>query len=305
MINSYISVLPIFLLILTGYILKKRFIKDMIFWENIEKLVYYILLPILLILSIEKANFESIELVNFTLVLIIPTLILSLVLVIYQRYNNLENGSFTSVFQGSIRYNSYILLSMLLILLPDNGMLYFGIIAIFMIIITNLLSILVLSIYIKEHETISWKLTLKKIAYNPLIIASFIGVCLNLLSIEIPQIVSSYLSYLSSPALTLSLLAVGAGLSFKEVYADKLLLILPSVLKLLILPMLSFILFQYISLDVSSQTAILIYSSVPCAGNAYILSKQMNGNYTLMASIITLTMLLSIFTMPLVLYIFG
>ena len=305
MISSYISVLPIFFLILTGYMLKKVFFKSIEFWDNIEKLVYYILLPILLIKSIMKANLDSIELVNFTFVLIIPTLILSFLLIVYQKYSNLENGSFTSIFQGSIRYNSYILLSMLLILLPNNGMLYFGIIAIFMIIITNLLSIVVLSFYTNNQESISLKLALKKIAYNPIIIASFIGIVLNILSIQLPNVIINYFLYLSSPALSLSLLAVGAGLSFNALYSDKVLLILPIFLKLFILPVISFILFYFISLDLTSKIAILIYSSVPCAGNAYILSKQMGGNHKLMASIITSTMLFSIFTMPLILHILS
>jgi predicted permease len=46
MIDSYISIFSIFMLIITGLILKKFFIKDTSFWNVIEKLVYYLFLKL-------------------------------------------------------------------------------------------------------------------------------------------------------------------------------------------------------------------------------------------------------------------
>ncbi len=45
----------------------------------------------------------------------------------------------------------------------------------------------------------------------------------------------------------------------------------------------------------------ILYSTVPYAGNAYILARQMGGDHEAMASIITWTTLLSIITVTLIL----
>ena len=300
MLNSYMNILPIVMLIATGFILKKYFIKDNSFWNVIEKLVYYLFLPILLLTSIINSDLNSINIVNFIMSLLIPTLVMALLLVLSKIFIDVKNSDFTSIFQGSIRYNSYVLLSMLIIMLPKNGMLFFGIITVIMIITTNLLSVLILSIYDDEQHSFQWKKTLKKIIYNPLILSSTIGLILNLEAFTIPTVVNNYFTHLSSPALTLSLLAVGAGLKLNSIHSDKLYIIVPIIIKLIILPIAYCIILYFIELDDSLKIAVMIYSSVPTAGNAYILAKQMGGNYKLMASIITMTTLVSMFTIPMV-----
>lgn len=302
MIDSYISIFPIFMLIMTGFILKKYFIKDISFWDVIEKLVYYLLLPILLLKSIINSDLSSINLGNFILSLLIPTLSMVLILVIFQKFSKIKNADFTSIFQGSIRYNSYVLLSMLIIILPENGMLFFGIITVIMIVSTNLLSVLILSIYDDNSHYFQWKNTLKKIIYNPLILASIIGLILNLLDCKLPIVINNYFIHLSNSALSLSLLAVGAGLKLNTIHSDKFYIVIPTIIKLVILPILYYTTFYFIQLDDNLKIAILIYGSVPTAGNAYILAKQMGGNHKLMASIITMTTLVSIFTMPIIIH---
>ena len=303
MLNIFISIIPIFMLIVTGYIIKLYFIKDTDFWDKIEHLVYYFLLPILLVKSIINAKLDSVNILDYIIVLLLPTLLVAIILVTLKKYTKFKNRDFTSIFQGSIRYNSYVLLSVLLILLPNNGMLYFGIITIVMIITTNLLSVFILSIYSEGKYDIDWKKVIKKIIYNPLIFSSVIGLLLNLVGFKLPNILQTYFTYISSAALTLSLLAVGAGLKLNTVNSDKVYIFIPVVIKLLILPLLYYFAVSMIYLDNSSKISILIYASVPTAGNAYILAKQMGGNHSLMASIVTFTMLISIITIPLVLYI--
>ncbi len=303
MLNIFISIIPIFMLIVTGYIIKLYFIKDTDFWDKIEHLVYNFLLPILLVKSIINAKLYSVNILDYIIVLLLPTLLVAIILVTLKKYTKFKNRDFTSIFQGSIRYNSYVLLSVLLILLPNNGMLYFGIITIVMIITTNLLSVFILSIYSEGKYDIDWKKVIKKIIYNPLIFSSVIGLLLNLVGFKLPNILQTYFTYISSAALTLSLLAVGAGLKLNTINTDKVYIFIPVVIKLLILPLLYYFAVSMIYLDNSSKISILIYASVPTAGNAYILAKQMGGNHSLMASIVTFTMLISIITIPLVLYI--
>ena len=59
MLNSFMSIMPIFMLILAGNLLKKYFISDENFWKQAEKLTYYVLFPCLLILKLSKVSFAS------------------------------------------------------------------------------------------------------------------------------------------------------------------------------------------------------------------------------------------------------
>jgi len=50
---------------------------------------------------------------------------------------------------------------------------------------------------------------------------------------------------------------------------------------------------------------ILLCGAVPGATSSYILARQLGGDATLMASLITGSTILAVLTMPLMLYIFG
>ena len=55
-------------------------------------------------------------------------------------------------------------------------------------------------------------------------------------------------------------------------------------------------------IDDTARSVGMLYSALPCASTAYILSKQMGGDADLMASIITTTTVLSVFTISMVMY---
>ncbi|GBU10295.1 hypothetical protein AwWohl_14330 [Gammaproteobacteria bacterium] len=59
MLTIFLAILPIFLLILTGFSLRRSFIKEDIFWKNLEKLTYYLLFSALFIVQISKADFNG------------------------------------------------------------------------------------------------------------------------------------------------------------------------------------------------------------------------------------------------------
>ena len=50
--------------------------------------------------------------------------------------------------------------------------------------------------------------------------------------------------------------------------------------------------------DMLIASLAVLYCAVPCAGNAYILSRQMGGDSSAMASIITWETVISIITIP-------
>ena len=298
MMQTFVSVLPIFFIIVTGYILKSIMIREVHFWSIAEKLTYYLLLPCLLILDISSAqgNFE--DAMGAITATVSATLLVGLIALISKYLFKIDGALFTSIFQGSTRYNSYVFLGMAVALYGSKGTAIMGIFAIYMIILTNLLSIVVMNSYgVGEKKGIST--VLKKIASNPLIISALVGYAFQHFQIQIPSVIKNFMHILSAAASPLSLMAVGAGLQFGWSRPKAIAIIYSSMLKLVVMPVLTLIILRILSVKGEHAGMAVLYASLPCAGNAFILAKQMGGDADAMASIITLTILGSVLTISL------
>ncbi len=300
MFETLLAVLPIFGLVITGFI-AKRLLPSHDLWKGIEALVYYLFFPILLILEVSKANFSEPGLLAALLATFIATLIIAGILFPIKKHFHIENTLFTSIFQGGTRYNSYVFLALSQSLFGSQGIVIAGVFMAYMIITVNILCISVLNLYGSNQ---SGKKSLGGILFalikNPLIVGVLIGICANFLGISLTGPIKQWMVYLGNTATPLSLMTVGAGLIImldaKKIGAISFTLFL----KLLVMPAIT-LLFLWL-FNVSGLTAgvALLFAAMPSAGNAYILSRQMGGDSEAMASMITWSTLLSIITIPII-----
>ena len=290
--------LPIILILITGFLIRFFFIKETEFWRCLSWLVYYFLLPLLLIRDISQVNLGELVFGNLIITIVFASLIVSILTFLLKSVFKINGKEFSSVFQGSIRYNSYILVGVFKVVLLDKGVAFFGIITVFMIILTNVASIAVLMFYCSSNRKLSVVHLLINTIKNPLIISTIFGFFLNVFSIKTPIIFDNYLDYFADSAAAISLMSVGAGLRANVFVLGKInLIFLSTMMKLLVLPGIVLIIFQFVPADSTTKTAALLYASAPCAANSYILAKQMGGDSELMASIVLTTTVFGILTM--------
>src|SRR5210317_444321 len=136
--NAFTAALvPIIVLIILGYVLKRaRFLSEEA-WSGIEKLTYFILLPALLIRTLGKQTLVGTPW-PLILAVIAGTLILSAaVLISLRRFRNINDATFTSIFQGGVRFNTYITLAVAQSLFGIKGLAMASIAAGFMIVLIN------------------------------------------------------------------------------------------------------------------------------------------------------------------------
>lgn len=304
MLHVFLSVLPIFCLVLTGFVIK-RLLPHTELWQGIEKLVYYLFFPVLLILEVSKANFSDGGLLQALIAPFIATLMIAAIIFISKYIFNIENRLFTSIFQGGTRYNSYVFIALSQSLFGDAGIILAGVFMAYMIITVNILCITVMNVYGSNQGTKKGIVTILVALFkNPLIIGVLIGLVLNGLEIQITGAIKQYLSYLGNTATPLSLMSVGAGLIIM-MDAKKMLGICYAIgLKLLVMPMITVTLLYFLGSSGLPANIALLFAAMPSAGNAYILSRQMGGDSEAMASIITWSTLLSIVTIPIVIGLF-
>ncbi|ABV76113.1 MULTISPECIES: AEC family transporter [spotted fever group] len=306
----FCSTLPIFLIMLLGSIIKNKWLTSEEFWRGIEKLSYFVLFPAMLFSYVSTADLSIALIIKLVVALIISTILVSIGLIIYQKKYNIDKVQFTSIFQGSIRYNSYIFFGVSSPLLGSSGLSIVAIISSYMIIFTNILSVMIFAYYVPNKSvtntiSTSFVLMMKLIVRNPLIIASLVGFVFNYSNLELHLGLKQTLDSLSNAALAIGMLNVGAGLNFtirQELLHN---VMFTSFVKLVAFPLVSVVVLWLMSIDGLNRSVGILYSCLPCASTAYVLSRQLDGDPDSMALIITFTTFFSVVTISIIMYIMG
>ncbi len=303
--NSLIlGVLPVFCLIAIGYGLRKSdFLPDAT-WRPIEKLSIHLLYPGFLIPAIWNADISgggasAAGAATVTTVAIIGTLTL-----LAKRFMTIDGPAFTSVFQGVIRWNSFVFLPVIQSIYGPDGLALAAVVIAAMIPITNIACVVVLARWGADQRAVSSLGLVKAMLSNPILIACLIGLALNLL--KVPRIpgISDTLELLGAAALPLGLIVAGAGLSFAEVARSRVTIGAVSFVKLIVTPPLMWGLCVLYGGDETAQAIALLCGASPGAAASYILARQMGGDAPLMAGIVALTTVGSAISIPILLTLF-
>jgi len=189
--------------------------------------------------------------------------------------------------QGGIRFNSYVLLAFVDSVYGDEGLVLAAIVMAFVIPFINVLCISTFAIY-TQRGTFSLKSFFKTIIKNPLIVACVVGGVINSSGVSVPLVVLKSLSLLSNAALPIGLLSVGVGLEFKYLKSAKSELIVSTLAKLIYFPIVIYGVGLVFGLSGMMLSIAVVFGAMPTAVSGYILARELGGDTTLMASIITL-----------------
>ncbi|MDE1464538.1 AEC family transporter [Spartinivicinus poritis] len=303
MITIIEALVPICFAIASGYIIKQLANIQTNVWSGIEKITYYVLAPAILIDTITRHSLA--ELPWPTIVMVTNTTIFAccLVLAFWLLFDkSLSKPTFTSVFQGGIRFNTFIALAITNALFGDEGLVIGALVAVTMIVLINILCVTTFCLLIKTENQASPSL-INQLIKNPLIIACLIGLLFNAFNIHPPKAIADSISLLGRAAFPIGLMAVGAGLELRRLFSDWKPSLLASFVQFGFKPIVALFIISYFSLTPITATVIIIFFSVPTAPSSYILSRQLGGDHQSMASIITAQTMLSFITMPISLWI--
>ncbi|MDO5128271.1 MAG: AEC family transporter [Eubacteriales bacterium] len=137
------------------------------------------------------------------------------------------------------------------------------------------------------------------IVKNPIIIAILAGLVVSLLGIRLPLIVGRTFDYVGRTATPIALLVVGAGFHFKEAIQKIGPAIGASFIKLIGLPLVFLPIAYKIGFAPSEMVAILMMLASPTTASCYIMAKNMDNDGDLTSNVIVITTLLSSVTLTL------
>jgi malonate transporter len=296
------ALLPVFLLIVLGFGLKRSLMRLETQWHGLERLTYYVLFPALLIETLVKADLSKVPVAGVGGALLLSALVMSLLCLalrpLLARWA-IDGPAFTSVFQGATRWQTYVALAVSANLYGDTGLALATVAMVAIIPLVNVFSVTVLAHYASPEKQ-SVRAIAMTVVRNPLIWACAIGLAINVAHLPLPRIWHEVADALGRSSLGIGLLVTGAGLRLEGLFRPSLAASVAVFLKLVLMPTLAIALALWFGLSGANLAIVAACSAVPASSSAYVLARQMGGDAPLLAQIITLQTVLAAVTMPLV-----
>ena len=304
MTQSFLALLPVFIVILAGFGLRRSGLVAADHWAALDHLCYYVLFPAIIFKEIAAADFSNIPVwsMAFAMMLGISTMFAAL-LALQKPLSailKMDGPQFSSFFQGATRWHTFIALAIIPVYFGQSALALGGLSAAAMTPLLNIVNVAVISVH-GPGAKVDLRAIALSILKNPFVLSSLGGVVWKLLHVPLPGLGVQVLDMIGKGALGLALLAVGAGLRIDEALSTKGPVVLATALKLLVMPVFMAIWLKLLGVSGQAAAVAILCGAVPTGSGAYVLAKQMGGDAPMVASILTLQVICAAVTIPLVL----
>ena len=302
------ALLPVFLTIVLGAGLRTlQMVRDDQ-WAAVDHICYYILFPAIIVKEIAGANFAGLPVGRMALALILGVIVMSAVLLAVRRplcaLLALDGPRYSSLFQGATRWHTFIALAIVPPLFGNGALALAAIAAAAMTPLLNVINVAVLGIYAAGRppgaaipapgdRPQSFRALLRDRHSLPGARNSFAE--------NHPRNAGYHRQGRAGPGPAGS----WRGIAFHELRATGATLALATVLKLIAMPLLVYAFTEILSVSGTPQHVAVICAAVPTGSGAYVLAKQMGGDAPLVASILTLQVIVAALTLPLITMLLG
>ena len=299
-----LKIFPLYLNVILGYVAAKSL---QVQRESIATLLIYILGPIVVFsatLSV-KINFAIAMIPIF--LYIFCSLIAFLALFIWGKSWNNPTGNILA-FSAGTGNTGYFGIPLAVIFFPPAlaDIYIFAVLA-------SLLYESTTGFYVTAKGNFTVKESLVKISKLPILYAFVLGLCLNIIGLEIPETLSAYTSQFKGAYGILGMMMLGMGLiglKGKEDNWDKKFITITFIIKFIFWP-LAMLFFIYIDktflqiLNNDLYKVLFLFSIVPLAGNSVTLAVLLNAKPEKTALTVFLSTLVSVLSIPFFVYLYG
>ena len=295
LILSFNIVLPIFLILSLGYILKKLKILDELTTKNMNSINFKVFLPLLLFYNVYKTDLSVVfnpKLLIFSIISVILVFLLLFIIIPLLEKDNRKRGV---IIQGIFRSNFVIFgVPVCEALFGQNATGVASMLIAVVVPLFNFLAVICLEIY--RGGNINFKKIIKGIITNPLIIASIIGLFFIYFKIKLPAPIEKTINDISKIATPLAFILLGSSFTFSafSVYIKQLSITLLG--KLIIVPGIVLYIAALLGFRNIELTCLLSVFASPTAVSSYTMAEQMDGDSILAGQIVVLTSIISIIT---------
>jgi predicted permease len=286
---------PDFSLILCGYLLCRYTALNRPTWEQVEVLVYYFLLPVLLFQSVLKAPLDlaaASRLIAAGLTMAACGIAMAYALPwLPWLGRHIDRRDHAASAQVAFRFNSFIALAITERIAGPQGLQLIAVLIGFCVPVFNTAAVWPMARHAQRGFA-------RELVRNPLIVATASGLIANLAGLSIPAWLDPTLTRIGAASLALGLMAAGAGMQFAHLFNGKALAVSVLSIRHFFTPLVGLALSRLFRLDAVQTTVLLSFSALPTASSCYVLAQRMGYNGPYVAALVTLSTLLGMVSLP-------
>ena len=301
------NLLPVFLLIGAGVLLRRFGLTNDQFLRTGDRLLYYVFFPALLFWKIASTPTSATlpwRLWGATLTGMVAVFLISLVVLFVLRIGRFQAGAFS---QSTYRFNTYVAIAVVGNLLGDAGVAQLGQVLSVVIPLANILAVSTLIWFARDTASQAQRvrLTMRALLVNPLILACVAGMVWARTLPALPEAIDTTLRLASTLTLPLALISIGGALSLQKLQGHLAAAAGASALKLVVLPLLGYGLLRAFGVTGDDVLIGLLFFAQPASTAMYVLATELKSDASLSAAIIVLSTVLSFFSLSAVVLLFG
>lgn len=292
------GLVPIAAAIGLGWVVRRVGLIPHDLWGGVNKLAYLVLLPALLYVTIAQAEVDS-SAGLFLLAAVLAFLGVAGLALALRPVLGKDGPSYTSVFQGALRWNGFVILALAQVSLTSEQAALVAIVFAPTVPLINVLCVAVLSVWGAHDGRVSVRRVAFRIVTNPLIIGCTLGAVATVVPPMRAPLIMETATLVGRGALPLILLAIGAGLDFSAIGAKPRLLTIAVAMKLIVAPAVFIGTGHALGLAPEAIVVLAAIGAAPGAASSYVLARELGGNAELTAGHVTVTTMLSFLSIPL------
>jgi malonate transporter len=271
--------LPDFLLIAAGALICRLTPLDRPVWEAAERLVYYLLFPVLLFNSVVRSPLR----LGDTVITLAYAL---------KHWPRVDARLHASGVQTAFRFNSFIALALAERLGGQQTLTWMALLIAVCVPVGNVAAVWPLA---RQGGHSAGRELLR----NPLIISTLAGLIANASGVHFPDAITTALQRIGLAALPVALMAVGAGLAIGGLMAGPGLAAALLALRHVVMPLLALTITSVLPLPPGERAVLVLFAAVPTSSTAYVLAARMGGDGGYVAGLVTLSTALGMLSIPL------
>lgn len=299
------ATIPVFLVMVLGYLLKNFHVVDEPFVKTLNSFNYKITLPVLLFRDIAESDFYSVWDTKYVLYCFLVTLSCIAVIWFFAGLFYKNKAQLGELIQSSYRSSAAVLgIAFIQNIYGTSGMAPLMIIG--TVPLYNIAAVLILSFTgpnARGFNKASLKSSVKGILTNPIIIGIVLGMVVSACQISFPVIITKTINNVSVLATPLALIGLGAGFEGRKALKQLAPTMVAAFLKLVALPCIFLPLAIFMGFTGEKLVAILIMLGSPTTVSCYIMAKNMGHEGTLTSSVVVATTFLSSVTLTAFLFV--
>lgn len=301
---QFLSTLPLFILILLGFLAVKLGRWQKTVTDSLTKFTFYIAFPIMLFQIM--SHFSEQSEIDIKLLLVFfggSFIVFAIGCLIASKIFKLNGSQSTLFAMGGIYTNTvFVGIPIIKMLLGDQAIPIVAIIVIFnALILWTLATVSIEFVQMGKLSGRSFIKALKNVSKNPIIIGIFTGIVVNYIGLPIPNFINQSTKMVSDMTAPLSLIVLGMGLAEYKIRNQLLITGSICLLKLAILPIVTYIVGKLLGLPTLELQVVVLLSSVSIAINCYMMARQFEVLQGPIASSLLISTALSSVTTPLIL----